>query len=74
VTELRFHRELYSGEAIDEAVKTWSNFAEFSLSETPEHWVVEVTPKHEAAARQIIGEFGNYVLGLTVDRGGAEAS
>jgi hypothetical protein len=71
VTELRFPREVYSGEAVDEAVKTWSRFAEFSLRETEDHWVVEVTPKHEAAARQIIGEFGNYVLGLTVDRGGA---
>lgn len=70
MTELRFSREVYAGEAIDEAVKTWSNFAEFELSETEAHWVVKVTPKHESAARQIIGEFGNYVLGLTVDRGG----
>lgn len=70
MTELRFHREVYVGEAIDEAVKTWSNFADFELSETEAHWVVKVTPKHEAAAARIIGEFGNYVLGLTVDRGG----
>ena len=71
MTELRFHREIYSGEAVDEAVKTWARFAEFELSEADEHWVVKLTPKHEAASRQIIGEFGNYVLGLTVDRGGA---
>jgi hypothetical protein len=70
VTELRFPRSVYVGEAVDEAVKTWSRFAEFELSETPEHWIVKVTPKHEAAARQIVGEFGNFVLGLTVDRGG----
>ena len=71
MTELRFHREVYAGEAVDEAVKTWSRFADFELSETDEHWVVQVTPKHESAARQIIGEFGNFVLGLTVDRGSA---
>ena len=70
MTELRFPRAVYVGEAIDEAVKTWSRFADFELAETPEHWIVKVTPKHEAAARQIIGEFGNFVLGLTVDRGG----
>jgi hypothetical protein len=70
VTELRFPREVYAGEAVDEAIKTWSRFAEFELAETPEHWIVKVTPKHEDAARQIIGEFGNFVLGLTVDRGG----
>ena len=71
MTELRFPREVYAGEAIDEAVKVWGKFAEFALSETEHHWVVAVTPKHESASRQIIGEFGNYVLGLTVDRGGA---
>jgi hypothetical protein len=70
VTELRFHREIYAGEAIDEAVKTWSRFADFELSESDQHWVVKLTPKHESAAARIIGEFGNYVLGLTVDRGG----
>jgi len=72
VTELRFDRGVYVGEAIDEAVKTWSRFAEFELSETEANWVVKVTPKHEAAAPQILGEFGNYVLGLTVDRGGVK--
>ncbi|HLT38811.1 MAG TPA: HxsD-like protein [Enhygromyxa sp.] len=71
-TELRFHREVYSGEAIDQAVKTWSNFAEFELSESDQHWIVKLTPKHEPAAARIIGEFGNYVLGLTVDRGGVQ--
>jgi hypothetical protein len=70
VNELRFHRDLYSGEAVDEAVKTWSKFADFDLRESDDHWIVQLTPKHEAAARQIIGEFCNYVLGLTVDRGG----
>lgn len=70
MTELRFPREVYAGEAVDEAVKTWSRFADFELRETEDHWIVNVTPKHEQAARRIIGEFGNYVLGLTVDRGG----
>ncbi|MCA9681467.1 MAG: HxsD-like protein [Myxococcales bacterium] len=69
--ELRFSREVYAGEAVDQAVKTWSRFADFELSQTDEHWIVKLTPKHADAARQIIGEFGNYVLGLTVDRGGA---
>ena len=71
MTELRFPREVYAGEAVDEAVKTWGQFADFNLTQTDDHWVVEVTPKHEAAAQQIVGEFGNYVLGLTIDRGGA---
>ena len=72
MTELRFSREVYAGEAVDEAVKTWSRFAEFELVQTDEHWVVKVSPKHPDAARQIIGEVGNFVLGLTVDRGGVK--
>ena len=72
MTELRFPREVYAGEAVDEAIKTWSRFAEFELAESPEHWIVKVTPKHQDAARQIVGEFGNFVLGLTVDRGGVK--
>ncbi|NVB36982.1 hypothetical protein G6O69_04015 [Pseudenhygromyxa sp. WMMC2535] len=67
---LRFPRTVYVGEAVDEAVKTWSRFAEFELAETDDHWVVTISPKHAEAARQIIGEFANTVLGLTVDRGG----
>ena len=40
--ELRFPREVYAGEAVDEAVKVWSKFADFELRETEDHWVVEV--------------------------------
>lgn len=76
MTELRFHRSVYVGEAVDEATKTFANFADFELSEGDDHWVVAVTPKpeYEGAARRIIGEFANFVLGLTVDRGGVEAN
>ena len=74
-TEIRFAREVYSGEAIDEAVKTFANFASFELSEDAEAdaWIVRVTPNNPAVARQLIGEFGNYALGLTIQRGGTTA-
>ena len=39
-SELRFPRAVYAGEAVDEAVKTFSRFAKFELSETDDHWVV----------------------------------
>lgn len=71
--ELQFSREVYAGEAIDQAVKTWSRFADFALRETDEHWIVALAPKpeYEAHRRRILGEFANAVLGLTIDRGGA---
>ena len=69
-TEIRFAREVYSGEAVDEAVKTFANFASFELTEDEAAWIVRVTPKSPDVARRLIGEFGNYALGLTIQRGG----
>jgi len=69
--ELRFPRDLYAGEAIDEAVKRFDRFATFALSNTESEWVVAMTPHREEHTRRIVGEFGNFVLGKTIDRGGA---
>jgi hypothetical protein len=73
MTVLSFSREVYSGEAIDQAVKTWSRFADFTLRESADHWIVDLAtkPEYQAHSRRIVGEFGNAVLGLTVERGGA---
>ncbi len=71
MTELRLHRELYAGTAVDAAVKTYARFAEFELREEPTHWVVRVTAKSEARATQIARELANYALGTTIrERGG----
>ncbi len=74
--ELQFSRQVYAGEAVDEAVKAFSKFAKFDLSETDDHWVisVEIGPELEAHSKRILGEFGNTALGLTVQRGGVSAS
>jgi hypothetical protein len=72
VSELRFHRQLYSGEAVDQAVKAFAGHATFDLQETDEHWVVRLTPHDPALQRRLEGELGNYALGLTVQRGGAK--
>jgi hypothetical protein len=73
VTTLRFHRELYRGTAVDEAVKVLAPHGDFQLREEPAHWVVEVTGATPERERRIAGELGNYALGLTVKAGGAEA-
>jgi hypothetical protein len=66
VIELRLHRELYRGTAVDEAVKVFVRYGVFELAEAPEHWVVRVQSKSIARERQLAGELGNYALGLTV--------
>lgn len=72
MTELRFHRQLYSGEAVDQAVKAFARFAAFELERTDDHWVVRMRPNDPALARRLAGELGNHALGLTVQRGGTQ--
>lgn len=66
MTELRFHRDVYRGESIDEAIKVFLRFGTFETFEEPEHWVVRVSAKSPARERQLAGELGNYALGLTL--------
>ena len=73
MTELRFHRTIYAGTAVDEAVKRFGAFATFALREETEHWVVQLeapTPDREA---RVAGELGNYALGTTIRNRGARA-
>ncbi len=71
--ELRFHRELYDGKAVDEALKTFARFATFEQAEEPSHWVVRVRHDDAARERRIANELGNYALGLTIKSGGPSA-
>lgn len=71
--QLAFDRNLYAGESIDEATKVFADYANFDLEETDTTWVVKMSlPEDEDAdaLRELVGEFQNYVLGLTVQRRG----
>jgi hypothetical protein len=63
---VRFHRSLYAGTAVDEAVKTFARFGTFELCEEPEHWVVRVTANDPGDQRRLIGELANYALGTSI--------
>ena len=63
---LRFHRELYPGHVLDEAIKVYEPFAKVARGEEPKHWVVTLTGDSEARERRVAGELGNYALGLAV--------
>jgi hypothetical protein len=73
VTELRFHRQLYAGRAVDAAVKVFAGFARFELRQEESYWVVELTADDDARERRVAGELCNYALGLTVRDRGVEA-
>jgi hypothetical protein len=66
VTSVRFHREIYRGTAVDEAVKVFAAYATFELAEEAEHWVVRVTGADARRERRVAGELANYALGLTI--------
>jgi len=68
VKELRFHRELYAGEAVDAAVKTFAGLAHFDLEEQADYWVVRLTKYDHDRGREIAGELANHALGLTIER------
>lgn len=66
MTELRFHRTLYRGTAVDEAIKVYGPYATLEQLEEGDHWVVRVSGTSPARERRIARELANYALGLTV--------
>ena len=66
MTELRFHRTLYRGTSVDEAIKVYASYATLEQLEEGDHWVVRVSSTSPARERRIARELANYALGLTV--------
>ena len=69
--DLRFDRDLYSGPAVDEAVKVFARHGEFHLTRHADAWIVRLRALRPAMTRRLAHELANYALGLTVQRGGA---
>ena len=65
MTRLAFHKSLYAGTAVDEAVKTFRPHGSFALSETEGAWVVEITVPDARKELRVARELGNFALGLT---------
>lgn len=68
--ELRFHRDLYAGEAVDEAARAFADHADCKRIQTVDAWVLRVTARRPGNERVIARELANYALGLTIERGG----
>lgn len=66
MTELRFHRELYRGEAVDEALGVFEAHARLEREESDTHWIVRVGSEDPVMERAVAGELCNYALGLTI--------
>jgi hypothetical protein len=66
VTELRFHRSLYRGQAVVEATKVYAKLATCEELEDAEHWIVRVSATSPARELRVVRELANYALGLTI--------
>ncbi len=70
--ELRFHRELYAGTAIDSALGRLATYATFERAEDGPYFVVRVDATTPARAKRVARELGNFALGLTIEKGGKD--
>ncbi len=70
--ELRFHRDLYAGTAIDSALGRFAGVARFVRREDGADFVVEVHAQSPGRERTVAGELANFALGLTVEAGGPD--
>lgn len=61
--ELRLHRAIYDGRAVDAAARAFARYARLELVEAPEHWLVRITGSTPARERTVAGELGNHALG-----------
>jgi hypothetical protein len=64
--ELRFHRDLYRGEAVDAAAKVYAPYARIELVEEPACWVVRVSAASPAREQRVARELANHALGTTI--------
>lgn len=65
--ELEFHRDLYSGFAIDSAVKVYADFATCELERKDDCFVVRLTAKEGQDEAAVAAELANYALGATIE-------
>ncbi len=66
MTEVRFHRDLYSEAAVQEAVARYRPYAEIACAEHPADWCVTVATAKAEREQRIAHELANYALGLTI--------
>ncbi len=70
---LRFHHDLYSARAIEEACESFENHAKITVRQELPYFELELTALGSADEAVLAGEFGNFALALTAEekRGGA---
>lgn len=73
MSELRLHRELYPGSAIDDAIAVYARHAEVTRRDDGEHVVVTIAAAKPGRDVRVARELGNYALGLAIQARSATA-
>jgi len=74
MSELRFHRGTYDEAAIDEAIRTFAPHAKIEKIDEVDAWLLRIEANKPKLQRRIVGELGNYALGMTIHLAGAKAA
>lgn len=67
---LRFDRGLYLEDSVREGAAAFAEYATIEVGEDDAGWTLQVQVEDEDTRRELLGELGNYVLGLTIQGGG----
>lgn len=67
---LRFDKSLYLEASVKEAMSAFADHAAIVMGEDDGAWTLDVEVQDEGSRRELLGELGNYVLGLTIQAGG----
>jgi hypothetical protein len=68
VTELSFHADLYDEAALTSAADVYAKVASCTVVPGTEYHRVALTATGSVAESRIADEFGNYALGITIER------
>ncbi len=72
--EVRFSSELYSGFAVDSAVKVYADYASFETEQKDGAYVVRLSASGDFDESMIADELANYALGTTIEQHRSEMS
>ena len=64
---LRFHHTLYSKVALEEAIQVFGEFGELKLEQDMPYYQVELSAAEADDEAELVGEFQNYALALTIE-------
>ncbi len=66
MTELSFHRDLYTEAAVRDAVSRYATYAEIACAEGPDGLRVSISNAKPEREQRIARELANFALGLTI--------